>query len=307
MKPVILVHGGAGTKVKDEAHLQLILEGVKNAAREGYKILTSENRSVIDAVEVAVKIMELNEVFNAGRGSVLNADGEVEMDASIMVGSDLSAGAVTVVRNIEHPISLARLVMEKTDHVLLAGDGAERFAREHGVPFLPAGSLITDRRKKLWEQEKVSAKISNPEVCGETVGALAIDELGHLAAATSTGGRAKKLVGRSSDTCMIGSGTYADDNLGAVSTTGHGETVAKFCLAHAIIRDLENGKNAQQATTDCIKRMTERLNNTAGAITLSKAGEVGIGFSTEHMSWAYIKNNELRYGATLNDNNVDVL
>ncbi|XP_031332638.1 isoaspartyl peptidase/L-asparaginase-like [Photinus pyralis] len=244
--------------------------------------------------------MELNEVFNAGRGSVLNADGEVEMDASVMVGSDLSAGAVTVVKNIEHPISLARLVMEKTDHVLLAGDGAERFAREQGVPLLPSGCLVTDRRKRNWEKEKL-------EIAGETVGALAIDESGRLAAATSTGGRARKLVGRSSDTCMIGSGTYADDNVGAVSTTGHGETVAKFCLAHAIIRDMEYGKTAQKATTDCVQRMTERLHNTAGAITLSKDGDVGIGFSTEHMSWAYIKDNELHYGATLNDDNVDPL
>lgn len=303
MNPVLLVHGGAGSKVKEDEHLQLILEGVKTAAREGYEVLTSKNGSVLDAVEAAVKVMELNEVFNAGRGSVLNADGEVEMDASVMVGSDLSAGAVTVVKNIQHPISLARLVMETTDHVLLAGDGAERFACELGVPLMPSDYFVTDRRKKNWEQEK----LGHTEVVGETVGALAIDKSGRLAAATSTGGRARKLVGRSSDTCMIGSGTYADDNVGAVSTTGHGETVAKFCLAHAIIRDMDYGKTAQKATNDCVQKMTERLHNTAGAITLSKDGDVGIGFSTEHMSWAYIKNNELHYGATLNEDNVDPL
>lgn len=132
-----------------------------------------------------------------------------------------------------------------------------------------------------------------------------MDVNGKLAAATSTGGREGKFQGRSSDTCIIGSGTYADDNIGAVSTTGHGETIAKFCLAHAIIKCMENGKNANEATNECIQIMTKRLNNTAGAITLSNKGEVGIGFSTERMSWCYQKGDELHFGIDHDEHQIE--
>ncbi|KAF2902114.1 hypothetical protein ILUMI_04077 [Ignelater luminosus] len=302
MQPVILVHGGAGI-IKDDIVAKKLIDGVKAAALEGYRILESTG-NIVDAVEAAVVLMESNELFNAGLGSCLNLEGEVEMDASIMVGSDLSAGAVTVVKDIEHPISLARCVMEKTSHVLLAGEGAVKFAKDHGYQVLPPGSLVTERTKS--NLERVRQKLAESQV-GGTVGAIAVDEFGHVAAATSTGGREGKLAGRSSDTCMIGSGTYADDNVGAVSTTGHGETVAKFCLAHAIIKAMENGKSAQDATNKCVEAMTERLNNTAGAITLSKDGSVGIGFSTNRMSWAYIKDNEIHFGIDHNEHNVESL
>ncbi|KAK4883131.1 hypothetical protein RN001_006450 [Aquatica leii] len=310
MQPIILVHGGAG-QINNNANVPKILQGVKEAVKEGHRILTSSNGNVVDAVEAAVRIMESNEVFNAGFGSVLNLEGEVEMDASIMVGSDLSAGAVTVVKNIEYPISLARLVMEKTTHVLLAAEGAVKFAKSQGVPILPDGSMVSENRLKEWEEEnkKQTTPVKCPEEnkSGGTVGAVAVDANGHVATATSTGGRDNKLAGRSSDTCMIGSGTYADDNIGAVSTTGHGETIAKFCLAHAILKEMETGKDAQEATSYCIKKMTERLKNTAGAITISNKGDVGVSFSTNRMSWAYIKNNELHYGIDHNQDDVDPL
>jgi beta-aspartyl-peptidase (threonine type) len=296
IEPVVLVHGGAGT-ISSDAKARQLVEGAKRAARAGYKTLTSGG-SVVDAVQIAVELMENDPIFNAGLGSVLNVEGEVEMDASIMVGADLSAGAVTVVKDIKNPIALARLVMEKTSHVLLAGDGAKKFALSHGMVPLEPGALATDATREALD--KWRAKQSEvPAVLG-TVGAVAIDSEGRLAAATSTGGREGKLAGRSSDTCMIGSGTYADDKIGAVSTTGHGETIAKFCLAHAIIKAMENGEGADRATNSCIEKMTERLNNTAGAITLSCKGEVGVGFSTNRMSWAYVKGDQLHFGVDKN-------
>lgn len=304
MQPIILVHGGAGV-ISDDSKAQKLLEGVKTAARIGYETLTRTG-SIIDAVENAVIFLENEKIFNAGLGSVLNLDGEVEMDASIMVGSDLSAGAVTVVKDIKNPISLARVVMEKTSHVLLAGEGAQRFAVEQGFSLLKPGDLVTDETREALTKLK-KEKIDNvaPEL--GTVGAVGIDENGRLAAATSTGGRAGKLPGRSSDTCMLGSGTYADDAIGAVSTTGHGETIAKFCLAHAIIKKMENGESADDATNHCIEAMTLKLKNTAGAITLSNKGDVGVGFSTNRMSWAYQKGNQLFFGIDKSQIEVETL
>lgn len=145
MEPIVLVHGGAG-QIKDDKKAKVLVEGVKKAAKIGYNVLRQKG-SVLDAVEAAVKYMEDNENYNAGKGSVLTVEGEVEMDASIMLGADLSAGAVTVVKDIQNPISLARLVMEKTSHILLAGEGAKKFAVSQGVQILPEGSLVTERTK----------------------------------------------------------------------------------------------------------------------------------------------------------------
>ncbi|XP_018570022.1 isoaspartyl peptidase/L-asparaginase-like isoform X2 [Anoplophora glabripennis] len=294
MDPIILVHGGAG-RIKDDKIAKVLVEGVKKAAKIGHNIL-AKGGSVLDAVEAAVKYMEDDENYNAGKGSVLTLEGEVEMDASIMLGADLSAGAVTVVKDIQHPISLARMVMEKTSHILLAGEGAKSFAVSQGIQILPEGALVTERTKNALTKYLASQEHKGDGHELGTVGAVAIDSSGRLAAATSTGGREGKLRGRSSDTCIIGSGTYADDNIGATSTTGHGETIAKFCLAHSVIKSMEGGKGANEATNDCVQLMTKRLNNTAGAVTLSSKGEVGIGFSTERMSWCYQKGDELHFG-----------
>lgn len=308
MEPIILVQGGAGDI--PDSRVQPKIDGNKRSVEAGWKVLENGG-SALDAVEAAVRVMEDDEAFNAGYGSVLNLDGEVEMDASVMLGSTLQAGAVTVVKDIAHPISLARLVMEKTPHVLLAGAGANRFAEEQGVPRVPAGSLVSPFAKKALEEfkktkdDRTEIGDKNPGEVG-TVGAVAIDKYGNLAAATSTGGINGKMVGRSSDTSLIGSGTYADNNVGAVSTTGHGETIAKFCLAHAIIKDMEYGnKSAHDSTNQILEKMTKRLNNTAGAITLSKTGEVGIGFTSKRMSWAYRKGNEIHYGIAQGEHEVE--
>ncbi|KAG5881204.1 hypothetical protein JTB14_026646 [Gonioctena quinquepunctata] len=298
MEPIILVHGGAGDI--PDTWVPAKIAGVRKSVEIGYKIL-KDGGSALDAAEAAVKYMEDNEEFNAGYGSVLNLDGEVEMDASIMMGSDLSAGAVTVVKDIAHPISLARLVMEKTPHILLAGAGANRFAKEQGIPTVPPGSLVTKKAQlalaafKKHGGSRTEIGHANSGDVG-TVGAVALDSKGNLVAATSTGGMNGKMVGRSSDTSLIGSGTYADDNIGAVSTTGHGETIAKFCLAHSIIKEMEYGRDAQTATKETLKKMTERLKNTAGAITLSKTGEPGIYFTSKRMAWAYQRGNTINFG-----------
>ncbi|KAK9883286.1 hypothetical protein WA026_001469 [Henosepilachna vigintioctopunctata] len=300
MQPILIVHGGAGD-IRDSRVPEKI-NGVKNAAKAGYKVLLNTG-SALNAVEEAVRILEDDESMNAGRGSVLNLNGEVEMDASIMVGSTLAAGAVTVVRDIPHPISLARLVMEKTPHVLLAGVGANRFAEEQGISRVPPGSLVTDAaREALSEYKKkggtlteIGGENENPGEVG-TVGAVAIDSNGCLAAATSTGGINGKKVGRSSDTSLIGCGTYADDEIGATSTTGHGESIIKYCLAHAIIKSMELGLDAQIATQSVLEKMTAKLDNTAGAITLSNTGKVGVAFTSKRMGWAYQKGDMLYYG-----------
>lgn len=294
MEPILIVHGGAGDI--SDSKIPSKIRGVKIAATEGYKVLKNGG-SVLDAVETAVRILEDDESMNAGRGSVLNVQGEVEMDASIMLGSTLASGAVTVVKDIAHPISLARMVMEKTKHVLLAGEGAKKFAIEQGVEILPPGSLVTESALNSLKQCKTQGTMITEIFEGVgTVGAVAIDSNGRLAAATSTGGMSGKMVGRSSDTSLIGCGTYADDKSGAVSTTGHGESIIKFCLANSIVKAIEQGMDAQKATISVMENMTKRLNNTAGAITISNKGEVGVGFTTKKMPWAYRKGNRMFYG-----------
>ncbi|CAH0563342.1 unnamed protein product [Brassicogethes aeneus] len=307
MEPIVLVHGGAGDI--PDCNVEAKIVGVKKSAKIGYEVLKNGG-SVLDAVEAAVKSMEDDEAFNAGFGSVLNLDGEVEMDASIMLGETLMSGGVTIVRDIEHPISLARLVMEKTPHFTLAGAGANKFATEQGVPTVPPGSLVTKSAQQALDQFKKTGYVRTEigeKNTGEvgTVGAVAIDSQGRLAAGTSTGGLNGKMVGRSSDTSVIGSGTYADDDLGAVSTTGHGETIARFCLAHTIIKSMESGRNAEQATHESLCKMKARLNNSAGAITLSKTGEVGIGFNSNRMAWAYQKGDEIHFGIDPNEKHVE--
>ncbi|CAH1973380.1 unnamed protein product [Acanthoscelides obtectus] len=307
-EPILLVHGGAGD-IPDE-RVPTKMAGMRKSVLVGFQVLKAGG-SAIDAVEAAIKVMEDDEAFNAGYGSVLNTDGEVEMDACVMLGN-LSAGAVSIVRDIQHPISLARLVMEKTPHVMFAGAGANRFAREQGVPFVAPGSLVSESAKRSLEMFKKNQAehltetghtkppgplkdVKNPGDVG-TVGAVAIDINGNMAAGTSTGGLNGKMVGRVSDTSMIGSGTYCDEDVGAVSTTGHGDTIAKACLAHSIIKEMEHGKSAQDAASHCLEKMTNRLKHTAGAIVLSKEGDVGIYFTSKRMGWAYQKGNKIHSG-----------
>ncbi|XP_069358534.1 probable isoaspartyl peptidase/L-asparaginase CG7860 isoform X3 [Maniola hyperantus] len=299
MEPIILIHGGAGDIA--DSRVKGKFDGVKIAVIAGHKIL-EQGGSALDAVEAAVVSMEDDENFNAGYGSVLNLRGEVAMEASIMRGEDLNVGAVTLVKDFRHPISIAHKVLTDSPHSFLGGEGAKLFALEKGFTTVPPESLISENAKKALEEFLQHGEFGRTEIGMKneagvgTVGAVAIDKHGHIAVATSTGGMSGKAVGRIGDTPLIGSGTYADDNVGGVSTTGHGESILKYCLAHSIIKLMENGTDAATATREAVTGMTDRLKNTAGAITLSKNGDVGIFFSSKRMSWAYIKSNKIYYG-----------
>ncbi|XP_026465421.1 isoaspartyl peptidase/L-asparaginase-like [Ctenocephalides felis] len=279
---IIVVHGGAGD-IPDE-RVPGKFKGVKLAARIALEILKNGGTS-IEATEAAIRSMEDDENFNAGYGSVLTIEGNVEMSASMMHGEKLQAGAVGYLKNIAHPISLARKVMEKTPHVLLCAEGATHFAEKEGFDILPEGSLVTEMAKKALQDF-----IDNGGI-GGTVGAVALDCYGNLTASTSTGGITGKYRGRVGDTPQLGSGTYADNKLGAVSTTGHGESILKVCLAHSILMRMHlcQGMSPDEAAKISIDSMQTRLNNTAGAIVLSPTGERGVYHNSKRMAWASCK------------------
>lgn len=300
MEPIVLVHGGAGD-IPDSRDAGK-LAGCKLAARLGYKLLTSGG-SVLDAVEAAVKSMELDEYFNCGYGSVLTLAGTVEMEASIMNGADLKAGCCTLIRDISHPISIARAVLEKTPHTFLGGQAAMDFATANGFTVQNTGSMVTETTRQALEHFQKNNSLSRSEV--GTVGAVAIDAQGNVAAATSTGGRTGKYEGRIGDTPLLGSGTYADNRFGAVSTTGMGEDIMRFVLAKEIISRMEFlGHNAQRATQESLEEMTKRTKGTAGAITVDVNGNVGLYWTSEKMAWAYEKGDKVYSGISTAINNV---
>ncbi|CAD7090679.1 unnamed protein product [Hermetia illucens] len=308
IEPILLVHGGAGSIAESTLPTRFI--GVKEAIRRGYELLI-KNKSSLDAVEEAVRYLEDDPNFNAGYGSVLTEEGEVEMDAAIMNGYDLSAGCVAVVKDIAHPISLARLVMEKSKSVFLAANGTRKFALEQGVEILPPGALIPDKTRETNEDIEESNipprfKIpgydtSNPSVyeyIPGTVGAVAIDIYGNISAATSTGGIRGKPHGRVGDSPILGSGTIANNRIAGVSATGDGEYILRFNLAQQILQRIRyEGKSGQEATEDALNAMKEEVGGSAGAITIDHNGEVGIFFISNQMLWGYRQGNLIRYGA----------
>ncbi|KAM5164859.1 isoaspartyl peptidase/L-asparaginase [Mantella aurantiaca] len=298
MKPVIVVHGGAGTIVEEYA--DGYRAGVKRAALQGYDILR-KGGDAVTAVEEAVVVLEDDPHFNAGHGSVLNEEGEVEMDAIIMDGKDLSSGAVSAVRCIANPIKLARLVMEKTDHVLLTCKGASLFAKSQGIPEIPGEKLISERSRERWKKNLKSG--SNPKGTG-TVGAVAVDSQGNVACATSTGGITNKMVGRVGDTPCIGSGGYADNTVGAVSTTGHGESIMKVTLARLILHYMEQGMSVEEAADAGLNYMKTRVDDTGGVIVINGDGEWTAKFSTNQMSWAAVKDDHLHCGIYHGENEI---
>ncbi|WP_461866640.1 isoaspartyl peptidase/L-asparaginase family protein [Thermococcus sp.] len=292
----IIVHGGAGT-VKKEERIPKVLDGVKEAVLAGWKEL--KRGSALDAVEEAVKSLEDNPLFNAGTGSVLTIDGKVEMDAAIM-RSNLEAGAVAAIWGVKNPISVARKVMEKTDHVLLGGEGALKFARLMGFE---GYNPITEERLKQWQElrskllktgearhwKKLSALIREyPEVLRSTVGAVAFDGE-DIVAGTSTGGVFLKMFGRIGDTPLIGAGTYANEFAG-VSATGIGEVMIKLVLAKTAADFVRFGLKAPEAAAATISIATNYFGKgVAGLIMIDKEGNVGFSKNTKHMSVAYMK------------------
>jgi L-asparaginase / beta-aspartyl-peptidase len=280
----IAVHGGAGpiaTDSDDEA--ASAKQGCRAAARAGYAVLRAGG-SAMDAVVEAVAILEDDPQFNAGTGSCLNEDGEVEMDASVMEGEALRAGAVALVRTVKNPVRLARAVMEQTEHVFLAGRGALKLAREAGLQEVDPRALVVPRMLARWERER--KKRAAPAAPG-TVGAVALDRRGHVAAATSTGGTSFKRGGRIGDTALVGAGTYADDRAGAASATGHGESIMRVVLAKAACDALEAGLPAERAAEAALERL-KRVDGSAGVILIGRDGSIGLACNTERMARAWI-------------------
>ncbi|XP_028917419.1 isoaspartyl peptidase/L-asparaginase [Ornithorhynchus anatinus] len=297
MPLVIVVHGGAGGNAPHpEDRQEKLRQGVTKAALKGYDILRGGGRA-IDAVEGAVVVLEDDPEFNAGCGSVLNEQGKVEMDAIIMDGKDLSSGAVSAVKRIANPIKLAHLVMEKTRHTLLTDQGAALFAKAMGVPEIPEEQLVTEQNLKRLEKAKLKGdQLPASEKDLGTVGAVAMDGQGNVAFATSTGGIVNKMIGRVGDSPCIGSGGYADNHIGAVSSTGHGESIMKVNLARLTLFHMEQGMSPEEAASNALNYMKTRVQGTGGLIVVSKEGEWTAKWSTYSMPWAAVKDGQLQYG-----------
>ncbi len=290
MRPVIIVHGGAWAIPDDlvEAHKK----GVRKAALRGWRILEEEG-SAMDSVVEAVSIMEDDFTFDAGIGSFLNEEGRVDLDASVMNGDGLKAGAVASVYRVKNPVKLARLVMEKTEHVLLVGEGAHRFAEKMGLEIIDPSELVTEREYLRWKEMKEKGYSPRQAfVKDSTVGAVALDSKGRLAVALSTGGTPNKMVGRVGDVPIIGSGLYADNLKGAAASTGHGESIIRVVLAKSAVDMLGLGLSAQAAAESAVD-LLKRIDGYGGIITLNRRGNVGYAYNTPRMAVAYVVNGEV--------------
>lgn len=265
--PAIIVHGGAGP-IKDDS-LPARLEGCKAAALAGWKIV-EQGGSSLDAAEAAVVVLEDNPLFNAGTGSTLNSLGKVEMDAAIMEGTNLRAGAVAAVTGIKNPIRLARRILEDGRHLMLACEGALLFARQIGFPEIPADALIVERVKQRWESRH------------GTVGCVALDSAGKLAVATSTGGIFNKLPGRIGDSPLPGCGTYAN-SYGAVSCTGDGEAIMRVVMARDAVQLLQDGLEPSEAAGTAVAKLERLTRSTGGLIVIDRHGQFGYARNTTHM------------------------
>ena len=279
--PVILVHGGAGKIVPELVELRQ--SGIREAALAGWKLLTGGS-SAVEAVEQAVRMLENHPSFNAGRGACLNRDGDIELDASIMDGRDLAAGAVGAVKRIANPVTLARAVMATGRHILLVGEGAQHFAAEVGITECASDALVTERQRARW-----AALRETKAEGGGTVGAVVRDRTGHLAAATSTGGLHFKAPGRVGDSALIGCGTYADDRLGAASCTGDGEAIIRLVLSKTALEFLRTGEEPMGAAMRAVELLTARTGADAGIILLDPHGRIGIAKNTAQMACACIR------------------
>ena len=284
----LVIHGGAGTILKKNMSPEkeaAYTEKLKEALTTGYKILDSGGTS-LDAVNAVINIMEDSPLFNAGKGAVLTEKGEAELDASIMEGKTLAAGAVAGVKHIKNPINLARLVMEESPHVMMIGDGAEEFAKQNNYELVDNKYFITEERR----QQYLKIKEAQDQKHG-TVGCVALDKTGNLAAGTSTGGMMMKKFGRVGDAPIIGAGTYANNNTCAVSATGHGEYFIRLGVARDISSLMEyKNYSLRQAADEVINVKLTKLGGTGGVIAIDKNGNVTMPFNTEGMYRGYYIN-----------------
>lgn len=295
---VLVIHGGAGTILKDSMTAEMEAEyiTVLNAALDAGEEVLKNGGSSLDAVEKVVMLMEDSPLFNAGKGAVFTHDGINELDAAIMDGKTQKAGAVAAIHTIKNPIRAARAVMEHTEHVLLVGNGAEEFAATQGLELVDPSYFYTERRWKslqnVLEKEKQGGSLSEQEKHG-TVGAVALDLQGNLAAATSTGGMTNKRYGRIGDTPVIGAGTYADNATCAVSCTGHGEYFIRYAVAYDVSAAMKYGnKELNEAAKDLVHNQLVSKGGSGGLIALDKKGNIAMEFNTEGMYRGYVKEGE---------------
>lgn len=299
-KVVFAVHGGLGMprqELSAEMETQYRAE-LDVALKAGFAVLQDEGRSGLDAVEAAIRLMEDSPLFNAGKGAVFTHDGRNELDASIMEGRSKMAGAVAGVTVVKNPISAARAVMEKSKHVMLIGRGAEIFAKEAGLEIVDPAYFRTDRRWKQLQdelqQEREAKKQSRTESHGRphewsTVGAVALDRHGNLAAGTSTGGMSNKRFGRVGDSPIIGAGTYADNQACAVSATGHGEYFIRFAVAHEIAALMKyKGLSVADAAHHVVQTTLKEAGGEGGIIALDRAGNLALSYNSEGMFRGYV-------------------
>jgi len=290
-KPAIIIHGGAINPLNKEFN-----NGVSEAAIAAMQIL-EKNGSSFDAVTKAIETMENNPIFNSGTGSWLNLSGEIEMDAIIMDGRTLKAGAVGCIQKVKNPILVARKVMEETDHILLVGTGAEKFARASGFAEYDP---MTKERKAVWAEMKMKLRQGEKlpmfeyweilkKYASDTVGAVAIDVNGNIAAGTSSGGFPMKLPGRVGDVPLIGCSTYAQNSVGGVSITGHGEVVMKHLLAKKIIDNLNHASSVQTLIEDTVRSVSrqEKGKILLAIIAMDKNGNIGAARNVELTPHAY--------------------
>lgn len=288
MPLALAVHGGAWNV--PDGDIAPHREGVAKALEAGWRML-ARGGDALDVVEAVVRLLEDDPTFNAGYGAHLNGAGELQLDASIMEGGGLRAGAVAAVRRVRHPVCLARAVLEHSPHVLLVADGAQAFAREQGIALCRNRDLLVGRELERYERirrgetELVEREFDEREAANGhgTVGAVACDARGHLAAATSTGGTQDKAPGRVGDSPIIGAGTYADDRVGAVSATGQGESILRLTLAKGAIDRMARGSTPGRAGRAALDTL-DRIDGKAGLILVDRAGRAAAVYNTPRMA-----------------------
>jgi len=291
---VLVVHGGAWAMPDDmvDAHIR----GVNNALAAGWRVL-ERGGTALDAVEESVVVMEDDETFDAGRGSFLNRDGKVQLDALIMDGATLRAGGVGCVEHLRNPVRAARKILSESPHVYFVGEGAEKFAAEHGIALCKNEDLIIPREVERLRQYQSEANSHGNElfepgtddvtISHDTVGAVALDHEGNIAAATSTGGTLNKAPGRLGDSSLIGCGCYADNLSAAASTTGWGEPIMKLVLAKWTADRISAGNLPEWSAQEAMNYLKQRVNGHGGIIVLNPQGHIGIAHNTPRMAWAY--------------------
>jgi beta-aspartyl-peptidase (threonine type) len=277
MKPVIVVHGGAKAIAPDKVEANQT--GCLAAANAGWEVLQGGGGAA-EAVEAAIRVLENDQTFNAGFGSTVNSEGEVEVDAAMMDGATLGWGAVAAIQGVRHPIAVARKIMEDKPRLLVARSG-ENFARQHGIAMCDKQNLVSDEQYQEWKQEKEVLDRPN------TVGCVALDSKGNLVAGTSTGGTTGQPQGRVGDTALVGSGLYADNQSGACSTTGDGESIIPVVLAKTAIDQIAAGHHPDEAAQHAIATLISRVEGEAGCILLDREGRIGWAHNSSEMAVAY--------------------